>query len=67
MTKKLFYIMSVVLFLSSCATYAPQFDGPKTLELSEKKEVAHTFYLLGDAGKSELGTSTAAIEAPFPR
>ncbi len=46
------YILALVLlFVVSCATYEPQLnDELQTPMASEKGEISHSFYLIGDAG-----------------
>jgi len=61
MNKNIFYIMLTTLFVSSCATYAPQFKDASTP--TPTKDIEHSFYLIGDAGKSDLGTSSEALQA----
>lgn len=59
---KRFYILSVLfLLLNSCATYKPQYKGT-SVPYPKNKEVEHTFYLIGDAGNSDLGKSSKALQ-----
>jgi hypothetical protein len=56
-------ILLVLLFINSCATYKPQYsDDYQPTKLSDKA-LDHTFYLIGDAGNSPLGSSTEALKA----
>ena len=60
--KYLFLIIALVL-VSNCATYKPQYKNKKRAIPSMKsKEVAHAFYLLGDAGNSPIGTETTTLK-----
>ncbi|GAA3583423.1 metallophosphoesterase [Snuella lapsa] len=58
-------ILLMVVLFQACATYNPQYEG-KVEEVSEivfKKEIEHSFYLIGDAGNSPLGTQSEALRA----
>ena len=52
-----------ILLLGSCATYQAQFKNPSKALPSNDKELAHSFYLIGDAGNSELGEQSLALNA----
>ncbi|WP_299520232.1 metallophosphoesterase [Winogradskyella sp.] len=56
------FIVSVFL-INSCATYKAQYDGEHAQQAPPQKEVKHTFYLIGDAGNSQLGQIDKAILA----
>ena len=63
-SKKSLLICLIISLLSSCATFQPQFKNASvTQNLSEKKAIKHTFYLIGDAGNSELSGKSLALEA----
>lgn len=49
--KHLGYLI-LALFISACATFEPQFKTEFKSHQPIKKEIAHTFYLIGDAGNS---------------
>ncbi len=53
----------IALLSSACATYSPQYLDSNWKNDLPKKEIAHSFYLIGDAGNSPLGTSSKALEA----
>ncbi|MDO5968535.1 metallophosphoesterase [Flavivirga aquimarina] len=53
----------VMLILSACATYKPQYKNPNTDSSFPDKEIVHSFYLIGDAGNSSLGTSSKALQS----
>ncbi|WP_350289914.1 metallophosphoesterase [uncultured Croceitalea sp.] len=59
---KKFYLTTLSLFILSCATnkskYAEEFSGQA---VDNNKEAIHTFYLIGDAGKSPKGGMNAAL------
>lgn len=66
--KKTFLIKIIALFLialvfSACATYKPQYKEINWKNNLPNKEIVHSFYLIGDAGNSPLGTSSKALEA----
>lgn len=61
--KKLFLALSIILF-SACATYKPQYKTQASLnKFPKNKEIEHTFYLIGDAGNSNLGETSKALKA----
>jgi len=49
----------IAIFLNGCATYNLQYDKYnddfKAINVEQNFEIAHTFYLIGDAGNAELG------------
>ena len=54
-----------ILFFTSCASHLPKFldaDVPKETA-NEGKEIAKTFYLIGDAGAAKDEESSAALKA----
>ncbi|MBC30004.1 MAG: phosphoesterase [Muricauda sp.] len=54
--KKHCLIALSVLFLWACATKKTQYaDAQSAIRSTPDKEVVHTFYLIGDAGKSPIG------------
>lgn len=54
----------VVMFVvSACATYKPQYKSSNTDSSFPDKAIAHSFYLIGDAGNSPLGTSSKGLQA----
>ncbi|WP_073178865.1 metallophosphoesterase [Flagellimonas flava] len=58
------YLYSLFLvFAASCATYEAKYETPFTSnEPSTDKQVEHTFYLIGDAGKSPSGKLNPALK-----
>ncbi|MCK0155776.1 metallophosphoesterase [Cellulophaga sp. F20128] len=59
------YCLSLsILILTNCATqkakYAP---GTQRIDVSESKEIAHTFYLIGDAGLSPIGDLNPVLKS----
>ncbi|UII78180.1 metallophosphoesterase [Flagellimonas sp. CMM7] len=61
--KKHYLVLLLLAIVSSCATYeakyAVPFNNSKNLNA---KEVEHTFYLIGDAGKSPVGDLNPALK-----
>ena len=60
---KIISAIIIVLFVHSCATFEAQYAEATKEEASPNKPIAHTFYLLGDAGNSDAGDSSKAIKA----
>ncbi|PIF01067.1 MAG: phosphoesterase [Maribacter sp.] len=59
---KYYSLVILLLILGSCATYKPKYAEEKGREdVSVAKEVSHTFYLIGDAGKSPMGGMNPAL------
>ncbi|MBT8236993.1 MAG: metallophosphoesterase, partial [Bacteroidia bacterium] len=52
-----------LFFLSACATYDLQFDATPQPDTNPEAGVLHTFYLIGDAGNSPIGTQSSALKA----
>lgn len=60
---KLCFLYGIVALFTACATYEPQFkDGNQGQNFPENKEIAHSVYLIGDAGNSPIGKSSKALE-----
>jgi len=55
--------LSLVLLLSACATYKPQYGKSENQIEPTTKAVEHTFYLIGDAGNSQLNKKDKALQA----
>ncbi len=58
-------IVAILLLtlLNSCATYKAQYKIEGFETKSSNKDISHTFYLIGDAGNSPLGSKSVALEA----
>lgn len=52
----------VVFFFNACATYNAQYNSTNIEVTFPDKEIAHSFYLIGDGGNSPLGTQTEALK-----
>ncbi len=53
----------ILLLFSACATYTSRYkDGVEQGIYPTSKKIDRTFYLLGDAGNSEMGESTEGIK-----
>jgi len=63
----IFYKYFIILFLfilpSACATYNTQIKNNNFNTQFPDKEIDHTFYLIGDAGNSAIGTSSIALQS----
>jgi hypothetical protein len=56
-------IIIIVLLLTNCATYKPQYKNKnQVFDTSTIKDVAHSFYLLGDGGNSPIGSETSTLK-----
>ena len=63
MNTKSYYKVLVILVLSSCATFKPQYKNPNIKVDISESDIEHSFYLIGDAGNSPLGESSTALKA----
>ena len=63
--REYYFLILVLLFLTgSCATYKSKYaDISGTRDMPTTKSVSHTFYLIGDAGKSPMGEMNLALKA----
>lgn len=53
----------LLVLVASCATYQEKYGEPfQKAPLSDEKEIEHTFYLIGDAGKSPIGGLNSTLE-----
>ena len=59
--QKLFFSLTLITVLHACATYKPQYKDEAAQPSFPNKEIAHTFYLIGDAGVSGEFESSKAI------
>ncbi|WP_400076459.1 metallophosphoesterase [Winogradskyella sp. R77965] len=55
--------LTLIFILNSCATYKNQVIAGAEKEISANKEIEHSFYLIGDAGNSNIGESSKALKA----
>ena len=55
-------VIIVSFFLNSCATYNSYINTTDTNVTEPKKELDHSFYLIGNAGNSEVGTSSETLQ-----
>ncbi|WP_136465991.1 metallophosphoesterase [Flagellimonas onchidii] len=58
------YLAALLLVLAtSCATYEAKYETPFVQgNVSSGKEIEHTFYLIGDAGKSPMGDMNSTLK-----
>ena len=55
------YFIAIVL-LTGCATYKAQFSEEKAITtVKNDSDISHSFYLIGDAGNSNLGSVSPAL------
>lgn len=52
----------LVFFINACATYKTQINDTVNSSFPNK-EITHSFYLIGDAGNSPIGSSSQALKA----
>ena len=60
---KFFSIVLIMILCNACATYNTQINKVDLNGQFPNKEISHTFYLIGDAGNSELGSSSIALQS----
>ena len=60
---KYFIILILFILPSACATYNTQIKNNNFNTRFPDKEIDHTFYLIGDAGNSAIGTSSIALQS----
>ena len=54
---------TIIFLLNACATYTTQIKNKNFSTQFPDKEIDHTFYLIGDAGNSAIGTSSIALQS----
>lgn len=61
---KHFGLLALIFLVCGCATYRTKYAGDKTISKEPAgREVAHTFYLIGDAGLSPMGDLNPVLKA----
>lgn len=61
--KKYYAFLLLFLIVTGCATYNTKYvDDRNAVDVTESKEVSHTFYLIGDAGLSPMGELNPALK-----
>nr|WP_298793467.1 metallophosphoesterase [uncultured Allomuricauda sp.] len=61
--KKHYLVLLLVALVTSCATYEAKYAAPfNKADVSQDKEIEHTFYLIGDAGKSPTGDLNSTLK-----
>ncbi|MBO0330571.1 metallophosphoesterase [[Muricauda] lutisoli] len=62
--KKHYLLVFLIVLASGCATYETKYAEPFSVyPASDDREVEHTFYLIGDAGKSPMGDLNPTLKA----
>ena len=59
--QKLTLLVTLIFILNACATYKSQYKDNNSQSTFSNKEIAHSFYLIGDAGISAEAESSKAI------
>ncbi|WP_405608774.1 metallophosphoesterase [Polaribacter sp. Asnod1-A03] len=55
-------LLFILFLFSACATYELQIsEDQKTIKFNNNREIAHSFYLIGDAGNSTLTKDSPAL------
>ena len=54
-------IISIIILCNACATFKPQYKYDTTYNIPNK-DIAHSFYVIGNAGNSPLGTSPEILK-----
>jgi len=60
--QKIIPLVVVIFIFNACATYKTQYNN-NTNENFPNKEIVHSFYLIGDAGNSPIGSSSQGLKA----
>lgn len=60
---KIILVFIATLILNACATFKPQIKEGSSQVKSSNVDIEHSFYLIGDAGNSELGEISPALQA----
>ena len=56
-------LICAVFCITACATFKPQYSDENNAEnFPEDKTITHTFYFIGDAGNSPVGSETSALK-----
>jgi hypothetical protein len=61
--QKITFLFVVIISLNACATYNYQYKATIKQTAFPDKKIAHSFYLIGDAGNSPIGSSSEALKA----
>ncbi|MBB5267273.1 metallophosphoesterase [Algibacter amylolyticus] len=60
---KIALLFVIITFLNACATYKTQYNNLDTSFSFPDKEIAHSFYLIGDGGNSPIGSVSQGVQA----
>lgn len=56
-------LLTVFFFVVACATYKPQYSDEKNRDnFPTDKTIIHSFYFIGDAGNSPIGSETETLQ-----
>ena len=59
---KVITALIAALVLNACATFKAQYDSESFKELNSDKKIAHSFYLIGDAGNIASNTNSNVLK-----
>ena len=60
---QLIFGLVVILLLQACATYNAQYEDENYQSTMPSENIEHSFYLIGDAGASDMGSKSIALQA----
>src|SRR5210317_1134605 len=60
---KEFAAIVCIVLLSSCASYKAQYKDENSIAQKADGEILHSFYLIGDAGYSPIGSKSEALRS----
>ncbi|GAA4888458.1 metallophosphoesterase [Flaviramulus aquimarinus] len=60
---KILYSVITLLIFNACATYKTQYKEENANSTFPDKDIAHSFYLIGDGGNSPMGSTSEALQA----
>lgn len=61
--QKVVFLFITLFFINACATFKRQYDSTGSQNTYPNKEIAHSFYLIGDAGIAGNSKSSQAVKA----
>ena len=60
---KTVFLFGVIFIFNACATYKTQYNNVDESFSFPEKEIAHSFYLIGDGGNSPIGSVSQGVLA----
>ncbi|WP_406682702.1 metallophosphoesterase [Seonamhaeicola sp. MEBiC1930] len=55
-------VFGILVFFNACATFKTQYKDAVISGNFEEEDIIHSFYLIGDAGNSPIGTKSKALQ-----